>query len=95
MSNSLRLFTKDDSPYCDDMKNKLTTWCINFETINISEDIESKYFLKENGHRTVPQLYFGDHHVNKVPTNEFTHEELMRGMRGAYPMQDSGVEDMS
>ena len=95
MSNSLRLFTKDDCPYCDAMKSKLTNWGINFETINVSEDIESKYFLKENGHRTVPQLYFGDHHVNHGNTKDFTHADLMRGMRGAYPMQDSGVEDMS
>ena len=47
MSNLLRLFTKDDCSHCDAMKNKLTTWGIRFETINISEDIESKYFLKK------------------------------------------------
>ena len=95
MSNSLRLFTKDDCPYCDAMKSKLTNWGINFETINIREDLESKYFLKEKGHRTVPQLYFGDHHVDHGNTKDFTAEDLMLGMRGAYPMQDSGVEDMS
>jgi len=95
MSNSLRLFTKDDCPYCDAMKSKLTNWGVNFETINVSEDIESKYFLKENGHRTVPQLYFGDHHIDHVNTKEFTHEDLMYAMRGAWAGQDSGVEDMS
>ena len=95
MSNSLRLFTKDDCPYCDAMKNKLTKWGVNFDTINVSEDIESKYFLKENGHRTVPQLYFGDYHIDHVNTKEFTHSDLMAAMQGAWSGQDSGVEDMS
>jgi len=95
MSNSLRLFTKDDCPYCDAMKSKLTKWGVNFDTINVSEDIESKYFLKENGHRTVTKLYFGDKHINHVNTKEFTHADLIDGMGTGWTAQDSGVEDMS
>ena len=95
MSNSLRLFTKDDCPYCDALKNKLNTWGVNFDTINISEDIESKYFLKEKGHRTVPQIYFNDHHLEHINVEQFTHEDLIHGMRSAWPGMDSGIEDMS
>ena len=95
MSNSLRLYTKDNCPYCDALKNKLNTWGVNFDTINISEDIESKYFLKEKGHRTVPQIYFNDHHLEHINVEQFTHEDLIHGMRSAWPGMDSGVEDMS
>ena len=95
MSNSLRLYTKDNCPYCDALKNKLNTWGINFDTINISEDIESKYFLKEKGHRTVPQIYFNDHHLEHINVEQFTHEDLIHGMRSAWPGMDSGIEDMS
>tara|TARA_Y100001938_G_scaffold139240_1_gene205827 strand:+ start:605 stop:892 length:288 start_codon:yes stop_codon:yes gene_type:complete len=95
MSNSLRLYTKDNCPYCDALKNKLNTWGVNFDTINISEDIESKYFLKEKGHRTVPQIYFNDHHLEHINVEQFTHEDLIHGMRSAWPGMDSGIEDMS
>ena len=89
------MYTKDNCPYCDALKNKLNTWGVNFDTINISEDIESKYFLKEKGHRTVPQIYFNDHHLEHINVEQFTHEDLIHGMRSAWPGMDSGIEDMS
>ena len=36
----------------------------------------AKQFLKEHGHRTVPQLYLDNTHLNKFPTLELTKEHI-------------------
>lgn len=80
MSNSIRLYTQNDCPYCVIMKKKLDEWGYSYRTINVSEDLEAKAFLKEQGHRTVPQLYEGHVNLNKgIDTQDFTkrHLELM------------------
>jgi len=93
MSNSVRLYTQNNCPYCVMMKDKLDSWGMNYETINVSEDLSAKAFLKEKGHRTVPQLYFGQAHLNKVDTADFTKEIFWGEMRLAYDGEnDSGVE---
>ena len=77
MSNSIKgliLYTQNDCPYCDIMKTKLKEWGYNWDEVNISYQIEQKQFLKEHGHRTVPVLYWNKTHLNKVNTQEFTHE---------------------
>jgi len=93
MSNLVRLYTQNDCPYCVMMKRKLDEWGMNYETINVSLDLDAKKFLKENGHRTVPQLYYRNHHLNKVDTVDFTKEIFWGEMRLAYNDEnDSGVE---
>ena len=74
------------------MKKKLDDWGLNYETINISYDIDGKMFLKEKGHRTVPQLYYKGIHLNKVDTKDFTQRILFKEMMLAYDENDSGVE---
>ena len=32
--------------------------------------------MKEKGHRTVPQLYWNNIHLNKLPTTELTKEHI-------------------
>ena len=74
MSNSIRLtlYTQNDCPYCEMMKVKLEDWGYDYDIVNISYDIDKKSFLKEQGHKTVPQLYWNRKHLNKVDTMKFT-----------------------
>ena len=94
MSNSLRLYTQDNCSYCVQMKRKLDSWGINYEIINLSETPEAKYFLKEQGLRTVPQLFFNDIKLNNVDTDNFDHHALLQSLRTAWPGQDGGVDNM-
>ena len=75
-SISLTLYTQDDCVYCHDLKKKLAEWDFKWHEINISHDLFAKDFLKDKGHRTVPQLYWNDTHLNKFPTTELTQEHI-------------------
>lgn len=96
MSNFLKpqkltVYTQDNCPYCVIMKKKLLSWGYNFEEINVSYDIDAKAFLKENNHRTVPQVYFEDKHLNKVETNKITKRMIEKEL--AWDIDhDGGVE---
>ena len=79
MYNSLKLtlYTQEDCGYCKLLKKKLSEWNFDYREINISHDLFAKDFLKENGHRTVPQLYHGRTHLNKFPTDELTKQNIL------------------
>ena len=93
MSNLFRLYTQNDCPYCVMMKRKLDGWGVKYETINISYNTDAKLFLKENGHRTVPQLYYDNIHLNKVDTKEFTRSMIFKELQMFHDQSDSGVEN--
>ena len=78
MSTSPRLilYTQDDCVFCETMKMKLQDWGYTWDEVNLNKMPEHKAFLKEQGHRTVPQLYNGNNHLNKVDTHDFTKEML-------------------
>ena len=78
MSNSikLKLYTQPRCDYCDMMKMKLKEWGYDFEVVNIKEDVQGLAFLRLKNHRTVPQLYWNNVHLNKVETLDFTREML-------------------
>ena len=92
MSNLVRLYTQNNCPYCVIMKEKHDSWGMNYELINVSENLEAKSFLKDRGHRTVPQLYYRDTHLNKCDTVDFTKNIMFAEMMLAYEENDSGVE---
>jgi len=94
MSNLIKFYTQNNCPYCVIMKEKLDSWGLKYETVNISEDLSGRTFLREKGHRTVPQLYYRDIHLNKVDTVDFTKTIMFKEMMLAYDEQenDSGVE---
>jgi glutaredoxin len=78
MSNSinLTLYTQDNCEYCHIMKKKLAAWDYRYREVNVSYDLFAKDFMKQRGHRTVPQLYWNNTHLNKVPTSELTKEHV-------------------
>ena len=75
-SIKLTLFTQNDCPFCHMMKAKLENWGYDYKEVNISYELDKKAFLRENGHRTVPQLYWNNTHLNKVDTGQFTKKML-------------------
>ena len=68
MKNKIILYTQPNCNYCDWMKGVLTKYEFEYEAIDISKDVTSKLYLSEEGHKTVPQLYVNNIHVNKKNT---------------------------
>ena len=47
--------------------------------------------MREQGHRTVPQLYWNNTHLNKLPTTDLTKEHIVNELE--YDNYIGGVED--
>lgn len=93
MPSSIRLYTQNDCPYCVIMKKKLDTWGYGYSEINVSENLQGKVFLKDRGHRTVPQLYHGETNLNAgVDTVNFERRHLEIMLLEATYENDGGVE---
>jgi len=73
---SLKLYTQPNCDYCGVMMIKLKEWGYDFEVINIKENPQALAFLRVNNHKTVPQLYWNNTHLNKVDTTLFTKDML-------------------
>ena len=56
----ITLYTKDHCPFCQHAKIWLEKAGIAFEEKNIMESEELRTWLKDQGHRTVPQIYVKD-----------------------------------
>ena len=56
----LIVYSKSNCPFCDKAKHLLTTKNIEFKTVNIEEDLNSREWLIAQGHRAVPQIYKDD-----------------------------------
>lgn len=78
MSSSIKLtlYTQDDCDYCNILKRKLLEWNYSYREVNVSYDLFAKDFLKNEGHRTVPQLYWNNLHLNKMPTLELQKRDI-------------------
>ena len=71
MKNSLVVYTKNDCSWCDLMKNRLSEWGYEYSTVNIQEDESARAFIVlDKGHKTVPQLYYGNVNINKNVNTE-------------------------
>ena len=90
-SINLTLYTQDDCGYCHLLKKKLAEWDFRYREINVSYDLFAKEFMKEQGHRTVPQLYWNNTHLNKLPTTDLTKEHIVNELE--YDNYIGGVED--
>ncbi len=56
----ITLYGKPNCPYCVQAKNYLVQHGIAFENVDVTADPNALAFIKERGHKTVPQLYLGD-----------------------------------
>tara|TARA_B100000524_G_scaffold343009_1_gene238652 strand:- start:598 stop:900 length:303 start_codon:yes stop_codon:yes gene_type:complete len=90
-SINLTLYTQDDCGYCHLLKKKLAEWDFRYREINVSYDLFAKDFMKAKGHRTVPQLYWNNTHLNKLPTTELTKQHIIDELD--YENYMGGVED--
>ena len=56
----LIVYSKSNCPFCVKAKHLLTTKNIEFKTVNIEEDLNSREWLIAQGHKAVPQIYKDD-----------------------------------
>ena len=56
----LIVYTKDFCPYCVKAKKYLDSLQIPYVEKNVGLDPDVREWLKNQGHRTVPQIYYGD-----------------------------------
>ena len=64
MKNIL-IYTGPSCNFCDAAKRLLERNKLKFSEIDVSsgENIRDEMIKKSNGQRTIPQIFFGDHHV--------------------------------
>ena len=55
--NKLTVYTKDWCGFCVQVKDRLTDMGIPFNEINIDLDKDAKAFIKDQGFKTVPQIF--------------------------------------
>jgi glutaredoxin len=56
--NKLTVYTKDWCGFCVQVKDRLTEMGITFDEINIDLDNDGRTFIKEQGFKTVPQIFY-------------------------------------
>jgi glutaredoxin len=54
----ITLYSKPNCPYCDRAKIWFERNNISYTVINVLEDSNSLEFIKSQGHKTVPQIYY-------------------------------------
>lgn len=59
-TTKLTIYTKTTCSYCDTAKKYLRDHGISFVEINIETNQLARDFLKEKGHKTVPQIYLNN-----------------------------------
>jgi glutaredoxin len=57
----ITVYSKTTCPSCIKAKTYLTSHGIEFNEVNVAEDDSALAFIKDRGHRSVPQLYVGEH----------------------------------
>ena len=55
----LRVYTKNNCPFCDRAKALLENRGVEYESINIEAQPEAREFLVDQGLRSVPQIFNG------------------------------------
>ena len=56
--NKLTVYTKDWCGFCVQVKDRLTEMGITFDEINIDLDNDGRTFIKDQGFKTVPQIFY-------------------------------------
>ena len=62
---NITIYTGPSCNFCDAAKRLLERNKLKFSEIDVSsgENIRDEMIKKSNGQRTIPQIFFGDHHV--------------------------------
>ena len=76
----LVLYTQDRCGYCVLLKTKLTEWGHSYTEKNIMYDADAKQFVRNKGHKTVPQLYHNDSDMLKGESVYLTEDILNERM---------------
>jgi len=76
----LVLYTQDRCGYCVLLKTKLTEWGHSYTEKNIMYDADAKQFVRNKGHKTVPQLYHNDSDMLKGDSVYLTEDILNERM---------------
>ena len=99
--NKLILYTQPRCSYCHVLQKILDSTIYKYSVIDITENDTAKKFIQAEGHTTVPQLYYGIHKINNIPTIEITPQyieksiKLVEEVNEEWAWVDSGVEDFS
>jgi glutaredoxin len=73
----LTLYTQDRCGYCILLKKKLMDWGNAYVEENITYNTEAKEFIRKQGHKTVPQLYYNNSDMLKGDSVYLTREILV------------------
>ena len=76
----LVLYSQDRWGYCVLLKKHLNEWGQSFTEKNITYNAEAKQFLREQGHKTVPQLYYAGNDMLKGDSVYLTKDMLSEQM---------------
>ena len=52
------MYTKDDCGHCVQAKSWMDYHNVDYREINVNQDPQGLQFIREQGHRTVPQIYY-------------------------------------
>ena len=86
MIYELQLYTQNECGWCIQLEQKLTDWGFEYELLNITLDEDAKQFMKEEGHKTVPQLYYKGKDVMQGKSENLTSGGLQDNIdRVEYP----------
>lgn len=55
---NLTIYSKSACTFCEQAKQYLAHHDIPYTEIDIEQDSESRQFMQDQGHRTVPQIYY-------------------------------------
>lgn len=83
------VYGKPDCKYCDKAKATLNKNKVKFEYKDISIDEESRIFIKEKGHKTVPQIYVNGSYHGESESAKTINKEVFVLKR------DGGVEPLN
>jgi len=79
VSIMLTVYSKNNCPNCVKLKNQLASWNVEYEEVNIEQDMHARNFVIEQGHRSVPVLY---NNLENINTNDLTKEKLQQIIGG-------------
>ena len=74
--HDLKLYTQNKCGWCVRLEKNLTDWGLEYEICNITLDEDAKQFMKDRGHKTVPQLYYGGEDVMRGASEKLTKDTL-------------------